>query len=228
MKKIIKIFFIFFLVSVSIFCFYIYKLRSLAVEGNRIFELRCTDVNPPLIAYKNSFLKWADYINTPEKYEESEAVVFLDDYIFEMRKYVVEENKWLDTSKSYINRWDFKLIEPWYIKQANEYQQKMYEGYRDDAQTMLAVWNNKTESDELFTKQTEARDRLIQAEQKYLDFYDQISNMTDWRMIFGYVSIPEGCNEENMTIPDTSGSIDWSGTPTPEPRVIPGLENISG
>jgi len=44
------------------FLFYVYKLHSLAVEGNRIFALRCTQVNPHLITYKKAFLTMADCI----------------------------------------------------------------------------------------------------------------------------------------------------------------------
>lgn len=228
MKKLFKIILILIGIAVFIFCVYVYKLHTLALENNKIFELRCTNVNPPLISYKNSFLKFADFLKTPEKYKEEDPKIFYDDYISGMRKYVVEENKWLELNRRYLNQWDFKLLEPWYMKQAGEYQLKMYEGYRDDAQCMLDIWDNKTSSDELNAKQAEARKRRDEAEQKYFDFFDQASAISDWRKIFGNLPVPKGCNEENMTIPETGGSIDWGGTPTPSPKVIPGLEYLSG
>ena len=39
-----------------------------------------------------------------------------------MRAYIEEENKWLEMQKAYMDGQDFQLIEPWYIKQAGEYQ----------------------------------------------------------------------------------------------------------
>ena len=45
----------------------------------------------------------------------------------------------------------------------------------------------------------------------YNDIFEKAAPLKDWRKIFGMVPLPEGCTEENMTIPDTSGSIDWEG-----------------
>jgi hypothetical protein len=227
-KKIIRPILILLGIIVVLFGFYAYKLHSLAIEGNKIFELRCTSVNPPLIAYKNSFLKFADYLKDPKRYKESDVKTFYDDYISGMRMYVVKENNWLDVNNKYLSQWDFKLIEPWYIKQAGELQLKMYEGYRDDAQAMLAIWDNKVTSDDLNAKQIAARKRRDDAETQYFDFFDKAVSVSDWRKIFANLPVPNGCTEENMTIPQTGGAIDWGGTPTPEPKGAPGLEGVSG
>ncbi len=228
MKKLLKISLAIFTSLLFVFGIYLYKLRSLAIEGNRVYEHRCTDVNPSLISYKNSFLKFADYLKYPEKYKGEDSSTFLTDYIFGIKEYVDAENRWLEMQDKFRNRLDFKLIEPWYLKQAWFYQMKMSEGYRDDAQTMLDIWNNKVHSEELIARQAEARKRRNEAIQEYSDFFDKASDVSDWRKIFCYVPDPKGCSEENMTIPDTGGSIDWVGTPTPQPKVIPGLESIGG
>ena len=47
-----------------------------------------------------------------------------------MEVYVEKESEWLDAQSAHINSWDFQLFEPWYIKQAGDYQLKMYEAYR--------------------------------------------------------------------------------------------------
>jgi hypothetical protein len=103
----------------------------------------------------------------------------------------------------------------------------MYLGYRDDAQSMLNIWDNKVVSAELDAKQTEARNRRNDASQKYFNFFDQASAIPDWRKVFSYLPVPEGCTDKNMIIPETYGSIDWGITPTPQPKVIPGLEDLS-
>lgn len=230
MKKVLKISLILLGIVVLIFCFYIYKLRTLALEGNKIFELRCTTVNPPLIAYKNAFLKQADILNigNTSKSAINDYVTYYGEYVSGVRKYVVEENKWLVTNKKYINRWDFKLIEPWYIKQAAEYQQKMYESYFEDARGILDIIDEKIPVENVSLDHSENRKKLDDAKQKYFDFFDQALEVSDWRKFIGSLPVPDGCNEENMAIPDTSGAINWNGTPTPQPKVIPGLEDISG
>ncbi|MCH7730586.1 hypothetical protein IID21_03615 [Patescibacteria group bacterium] len=222
-KKFLKIFFasvgLIFLISL----FYIYKLHALAVNGNEIFAYRCTNVNPPLISYKNSFLVIAGMLSNPENYEPGSGKTAFENYISGMRNYVEEENKWLDMQKTYMDSWDFQLIEPWYIKQAGEYQWKMYEGYRDDATYMLELVDSGGLAEDIDAKIAEARERRDKYEQMYYDFFDQAVEIRDWRKIFSTVPIPEACNEENLTIPNTSGSIDWEGQseePTPIPELV--------
>ena len=167
-------------------------------------------------------MKMADMINNPENYEDGSGTSVLEDYISEMRAYLEEENNWLDMQKKYINSRDFKLLEPWYIKQAAEYQWKMYEGYKDDAKYMLATFDAGEWTEEINSKFLEARDRRNRYEYLYYEFFDQVSDISDWRKIAVSLPLPEACTEENLTIPNTSGVIDWEGdskepTPTPFP-----------
>jgi hypothetical protein len=213
------------------FYFYVNKLRALAFEGNQIFALRCVKVNPPLIKYKAAFLKWADYVNSgnPDKQTKDEVNRVLDDYMNGMKEYVPAETIWLEMQQKYINRWDFKLFQPWYMKKAVEYQWKMYEGYRDDAKYMVESYESATAEEdseikykEALAKQIEARQRRDEYIQKYFDFYKEASAIKDWRKIFQTLPNPEECTEENMTIPNTSGSIDWEEKPaTPSPNMVP-------
>lgn len=221
MKKIIKVLLIVLVLCVGLFATYAYKLHALAVEGNKIFEYRCTNVNPPLIAYKNAFLLVADMLNNPENYEAGSGETAFGDYVLGMRAYLKEENKWLEMQSEYMNSWDFQLLEPWYMKQAAEYQWKMYEGYRDDAKYMLATFDAGGWTEEIGEKFNEARDRRNKYENLYYEFFDEASEISDIRKIFGNVPVPEGCNEDNMTIPNTSGAIDWEGEEEPEPLPEP-------
>ena len=219
MKKVFKVLIGTAIFFILIFGLYLYKLHALALEGNKIYQQRCLVVNPPLIAYKNSFLSFADAVKNSDKYTAEEGRSFFYDYIDEMRKYVPEETKWLETNGKFINRWDFRLLEPWYLKQAGEYQQKMYEGYRDDAKYMLEIFDNGGTNEELSAKFSEARERRNNYSQLYFDLYDKASAINDWRKIFGYVPIPEGCTEEVLTIPDTSGALEPSPAPVKNPDV---------
>jgi hypothetical protein len=208
MKKLLKILLIIFIFFAVSFGIYAYKLHSLAVEGNKIFEQRCLVVNPPLISYKNNFLKMADYLKNPDQYKDGDALNFYRNYIGDMRKYIYEETKWLETQGNFINRQDYQLIEPSYLKLAGEYQWKMYEGYRDDAQSIMDIVDKKTPADEADSGYSEQRQRRDKYTDLYFETFDEASKINDWRKIFGNVPAPEGCNEENSKIPYTGGAMD--------------------
>ncbi|MEK7497379.1 MAG: hypothetical protein AAB656_00475 [Patescibacteria group bacterium] len=216
-KKIYKIILFVLVFFILLFGIYFYKLHALALEGNKIFEYRCTNVNPQLISYKNSFLKFADYLKNPNKYTDDEVKSFLDGYIMGMRDYVDEENKWLEMQGNFMNRWDFKFVEPDYLKEAGGYQWKMYEGYRDEAVYMLATYDNGA-TEEITAKFKEARDRRSKYVGLYEDIFDREAGRSDWRKYFGSVPVPEKCNDSNLIIPDTSGALDQQG---PTPNFVP-------
>lgn len=226
MKKVVKILLLCVFMGILSFVFYIYKLHSLSVEGNALFEYRCLHVNPPLIAYKSEFLKYADFLNNyPDtQYTPEDVTGFLDGYIEGMRAYVPEETKWLEMQKKFTERWDFQLIEPWYIKEGSLYQWKMYEAYRDDAVSLLKLVDNpETISDDDLKpgNTSEERQRRDSYSQKYFDFFEKASEIPDWRKHFTSVPVPESCTDENMIIPDTSGSIDWDRDPDSTPSGVP-------
>lgn len=227
MNKKFKILLSLFILFAIIFGVYVYKLHVLAVEGNKIFEQRCLKVNPPLISYKNSFLKFADYLKNPDKYSGDEVKGFFNGYIAGMRKYVEEESEWLEMDRKYMSNWDFKLIEPWYIKIGGEYQWKMYEGYRDDAKYLLVTFDQKKATQENDSKQKDARDRRDKYSQLYFDHFEKASKINDWRKIFGNVPMPKGCTEENLIIPNTTGAIDWGDkSSSPFPTMTPDKSTI--
>lgn len=220
MKSLQKICLIIFVVILIFFCIYLYKLHSLAVEGNKIFEERCTTVNPPLIAYKTAFLKFADAINNPKKYESVEYLDYLNEYIEQMRIYLDAERNWTFKNYNYIYRWDFKLFEPSYFKEVAGYQQLMYEGYLNEAKIMIERIDGQMDSDELSKSFSEARDNRLKYEDLYFRGTEKATAIRDWRKIFGNVPLPSGCTEENMRIPNTIDSINWDG-PTPAPPKNP-------
>lgn len=213
MKKLFKAFGVLLVLVILGGGFYYYKLDALADEGNKLYEYRCTNVNPLLIGYKNAFLKFADYGKNPDKYTEDEGVASIKDYWDGMRAYVPEEDKWLAMQYGYVNRWDFKLFMPSYIQQAADYQIKMQEGYRDDAKYLVAMLDQQDTVENLSAKQKEARDKRSKYVQLYEEMFDKATEYADWRSFIISKPLPAGCNEENTTIPDTSGAIDWGDNP---------------
>lgn len=226
MKKFAKATFILTTVSIGALGFYLYKLHTLAVEWNNLFEYRCLHVNPQLIDYKNAFLKYADFLNTypNRKYTPEEVQGFIDGYISGMRAYVPAETRWLEMQKKFIDRWDFHLFEPRYLKEAGVYQWKMYEGYRDDAASILYMADHQgtARKDLKPGDVSEERQRRDTYTRKYFELFEKEKKRFDWRKFFASVPVPKGCTEENMMIPNTSGTIDWEQeTPEATPSAVP-------
>lgn len=215
MKAKIIIFSIFWGV-VILFALYGLELHLLAVKGNNIFAKRCTTVNPALIAYKNSFFDFVDSLKNPENYTSEQIAQFYNDYVDGMIKYVPIETSWIDEYSDYVNSWNFKLFEPWYIKKAALYQIEMYKGYRDEAQSVADAVSQKITNDELNDRFSDARNRRNEYSNLYYDFSEEAYNIFDIRKIFGDVPLPKECNEENLTIPDTTGALDDKPLPTPK------------
>lgn len=222
MKKAVRVGLVALVVIVGIAGFYIYKLRTLAIIGNTIYGYRCIHVNPILIGYKKAFLGYADWINTypNSKYTDEELKGFIDGYMNGVREYVPAEEKWLAMEKQYMDRWDFKLFMPWYIKQGSGYQYEMYAAYRTDAANMVGILDHPEVSKSMGADNP-AREKLDAAKEHYFDFYEKTSGTLDWRARFFRVPLPEVCTPETLTIPETGGSIDWDRGSPSTPSGIP-------
>lgn len=212
MKKVVRILGIGIFLFILCFGFYVYKLHALAVEGNTIFGNRCTQVNPILIGYKKAFLKYAEYMNTypNSRYSDEEVMGFTKEYMSGLRAYVPAEEKWLAKELEFMNRWDFQLFEPWYMKQGSKYQYDMYLAYKMDAANMVMIMDNPDVAKNVgLDTPNSARDTRDNAIERYFEFYEHAQQIKDWRKWFMHIPIPEECTEENVTIPETGGSIQW-------------------
>lgn len=223
MRNIWKVTLLCFLLFIFGGSFYLYKLHELAIEGNKIFECRCLNVNPQLIGYKTTFLKFADQVNNPDWADSNQMMSLIISYIGQMKSYVEAEDRWLVMDKSFINRWDYKLIEPWYIQRAGYLQWKMYEGYHDDAANILSLWNHpeqaKMPTDSNYVSEPkQRRDKYID---EYHTFFQQAVMINDWRKFFGRAPISKDCTKENLEIPNTSGSIQWNTDSGSSPSAVP-------
>ncbi|MFA5987939.1 MAG: hypothetical protein WC797_04820 [Candidatus Paceibacterota bacterium] len=205
--------------TLLIFSLYAYKLHALAVEGNKIFEQRCLVVNPPLISYKNYFLNFADAVKHPDKVSTELAVGYFLTYLDDLRAYAPKEVAWLETQRAFLDRWDFKLIEPWYIKEAGEYQYRMYEGYRDEALALIEIVDSDGNKSEIHAKFDAARTKRNDNSQLYFDLVNEASEFKDWRKIFGSVPFPGACTDEVLKIPDTTGALDPDPARVKEPDI---------
>lgn len=228
LKKIFNYFLILLAIVAIFFAYYLYKLRTLAIEGNRIFGLRCKNVNPLLIRYKKLFLKYSDYVNkflqqgSLNDQDKYQLVKYFKNYLEKMEEYTKAEKNWLAVQKKFMERWDFKLFFPWYMKKGIQYQYEVYQGYLNDALYILDIKNGKVKFKPPSEKGTEVRQKLNNAIERYNQFIlEELSGIRDWRRYVMNVPLDSLCTKENMTIPDTTNSINFEGETIIQPTTIP-------
>lgn len=222
MKKLIRIIIVVVILLITSFSYYVYKLHSLAVEGNKIFEQRCLVVNPLLIKTRKTHLSLGAAIDgkiKPSLQEFESELLSLPKYA---DSYLEAEKSWLDKEGSYINRWDFKLFEPGYLKTAAKYQLSMYQGYYDYYKVVGDFFGRRFPQGQ---DPIPLMDKYWNDVRTNRDLYNQAMDkgvsINDWRKIFGNVPVPAGCTDENVIIPDTTGAMNMEPTPIPtkEPRI---------
>lgn len=208
-----------------IFGVYAATLYSLAARGNALFEKRCLGVNPLLITYKNTFLKYADQINNPEWASGQQVMTLMVEYNEQMNRYIAAESKWLGEDTVYLESPIFRLFAPKYLKDAARLQWKMYEAYRDDAQYIHDLWLHPEKitampDPDYVSEPRSRRDKYIEA---YFNEYGKAAEKWDWRKYFMRVPPPKGCTKENTTFPTTEGSIKWDtgAGQNPSPADVP-------
>lgn len=206
-------------VIIIFFCLYLYKLHSLALEGNKIFEQRCLVVNPLLIQTRKTHLNLGAAINGKSKPTTEEFKLELENLPKYADGYLTAEKTWLDKEGAYVNGWDFKLFEPDYLRTAAKYQLAMYQGYYDYYKVVGDFFGRRLPQGE---DPILLMDKYWNDVQTNRDLYNQAMDrgmsIKDWRKIFGRVPVPSGCTDENVTIPDTTE------VPVVEPSPIPEKE----
>jgi hypothetical protein len=189
-------------------------LQAHADESGRVFDDRCNNVNPSLIAYKNSYLQMWNIINNSNKYPEDALANILNEYVSGIKKYLPLENEWIKKDSDFINRWDFQLFEPDYMKNVANLQLKMYEAQRDNAEGIVRVAedpNSKERFDPTLT------DKFKKASQDYFTAFDEAKKRSDWRKYL-WKAPPINCPEENLHIPETDINTIFA-TPAPIPNL---------
>ena len=190
---------------------YIYKYHSLALEGWRLFNDRCNTVNPELIKVRNTHLALGAAISgkaTPSAQQFETGLKSLPE---ETDQYLKLEKVWLDNQNAYLNRWDFKLLEPEYMKTAGKYQLAMYQGYYDYYKTVSSFFSGDSDNGNTL----DLMDKYYSEIHTNRDLYDQAFDTgvktKDWRKVFAQVPEPN-CPEESLIIPEY-----YSPTPTSVP-----------
>lgn len=195
------------------FGFYAYAYNSLALEGNHIFDERCNKVNPLFIAVQNDYLAFMDYSSGRKQGTADDVAGSLDNYQQSIAAYLPAEKHWLDLENSYINRWDFKLLEPNYIKTPSDYQLKMYQSYYQGYSDVLKVFSGQITGDDMMKTIAADNQERDQYTQKYFTSFTVGQQLFDPRKWLVHLP-PTTCPPENFNIPDTSHAAD---TPTPVP-----------
>jgi len=213
MKKILKVFIIILVFTfVSIFL-YSKILQAHADEGGKLFDERCNNVNPALIAYKNSYLQMWNIIYGKTKYPQDALLNKLTEYVNGIKKYLPLENDWIQKESAYINRWDFQLFEPDYVKRLANLQVEMYKSQKNSDQEVIRIAENPASGERFDSSLT---DKFKKASEDYFKAHDEASKKSDWRK-FLWKEPAINCPEENLHIPETDFQ-SILATPAPIPN----------
>ncbi len=209
------------ILPILVFGLYVYKYNALAMEGWKLFNERCNNVNPALIKVRNTHLGLGAAMSgqaTPSAEQFEKDLLALPETA---NRYLTQEKVWLDKQGAYINRWDFKLLEPEYIKSATRHQLAMYQSYYDYYKVVGDFFSAGFNAKATGTKfdfegnPIELMDKYLYERNTNQDLYfkaiDKGQKIKDWRKMFAQVPEPN-CPEENMHIPEY-----YSPSPTPQP-----------
>lgn len=214
--KIIKIFIsIFIFICLSIFT-YSRILQAQVDESQRIFDDMCNNINPTLIAYKNSYLQMWNLMKSNGS--ENDVMAKMQDYINGIKKYIPLENTWLKKDSVFIDRWDFQLFQPTYMKNLAKLQIAMYQAQRDDAQGILNLYLTP-QTQPNFDLAASVAQKVRDTTSAYFAASDAASKMKDWRKLL-WREPPVDCPEQNLNIPQTDIQT-ITATPTPTPIMVP-------
>lgn len=189
-----------FILFTPILAVFIYSriLQAHADEGGKLFDDRCNNVNPTLIAYKNSYIQMWRLIKNNGNQEEAKNKFM--DYQNGIKKYLPLESDWLKKQSDFTTRWDFQFFEPDYVKNLAKLQIAMYQAERDNSANILSLFENP-KTTENFDASTVKR--FQEASAAYFKAYDEANKIDDWRKLL-WKQPDINCPEQNLIIPDTS------------------------
>lgn len=229
MKLFFKVLLGLFLFGIIGFGLYAYKYHSLAMEGWRLFNERCNNVNPLLIKTRNIHLALGAATSgkaSPSAEQFENDLISLPKYA---DQYLSLERVWLDKQGAYLNRWDFNLFEPEYLKIAGKYQLAMYQAYYNYYKTLSSFFNNAFEA-KATGNESKNNGNIVELMDEYSneirtnrDLYNQAfdkgAEIKDWRKKLAQVPEPD-CFLENLIIPEY-----YLPSPTPIPYQIEQYES---
>lgn len=189
------------------FGLYAYKYKALAMEGWRLFNDRCNNVNPLYIKTRDQHSYLSEIMAGERELEnpEEELIKEINNLNTFANEYLEAENNWLNSQRNYTNRWDFQLLEPEYVKKTGYYQIKMYESQYNYYKTvsdffspLLADDQTRPENSETVIEDLDKYSKEMQEYRKlYFEAFEEGQNKRDLRKFFGQVPKPD-CPEENL------------------------------
>lgn len=215
MRKLLILPFVLVFLVTGYFVFTIVMYQKLINEGSAIADNQCLIVNPIISERKKHYIKSIEALkNNDAAGYEGETTAYFE----RSKQYVQEQNKWLETQHSYMNRWDFQFFLPGYIKTAAQYQ---YDSRKADSESTTLLIDafevaqlNQSLSEELGQKSMEKIKARNEAEKKYDALWDNPGQL-DWRTRF--IRVPESkCPAENFNFPDVEEFLNPSAPTNPD------------
>jgi len=199
MKRVKIVVALFFFIVIS-FIFSALKLQQLVSEGSIIADNQCLKVNPLIIDRKNSYLASIEILQASGSAKDywTETNKYLDI----SQKFTNAQNAWLKEQKAFIDRWDFQIFMPSYIKDASKAQYLSRDADMKAQEALYEAFKTKnTERQNELSKIVIDQTKIsTEAQDEYNKIWDA-PKMLDFRTQF--INVPKSkCPANNFNIPD--------------------------
>lgn len=183
----------------------IFLYQNVINQGSALADKQCLNVNPLIIARKESYIKSIQDIQETENIdgylEESK------NYIRISKEFIKTQNKWIEEQEALMNRWDYKLLMPAEIKELGRLQIRSRKAEVISSKTILKLFEAKDDASredllKIVFKQTEIAN---EADNAYEELWNK-GQKPSW--IDDFISIPTSkCPQENLNIPDVNDTL---------------------
>ena len=191
---------------ILLFCLYhfvfLFLYQNVINQGSALADKQCLNVNPLIIARKESYIKSIQDIQETENIdgylEESK------NYIRISKEFIKTQNKWIEEQEALMSRWDYKLLMPAEIKELGKLQIRSRRADVKSSLTVLKLFEAIDEEDsqdlvEDIFKQTKIAN---EANEAYSRLWEK-GKKPSW--IDQFIKIPPSkCTEKNFNIPDVN------------------------
>lgn len=200
--KIFKILAVFMFVIFGFVLTFWFISQKVMDDGFALVDRYCIDVNPTIIARKNSYSKFIETMKASASAEDQ--VKASDENINDLRKNYETEKAWLIEGKNFYQRWDYKLFGIPETKRAAEVKYQLISLENDMSKAILDYYNGPGEESrgaDMFQDMVEKTKRRAQLEGDYEKAVDGVMNSKDLR--YRLLRVPASkCPDENWQIPE--------------------------
>lgn len=187
---------------VLIYLFFLSSYQKVVNDATVLADAHCLDVNPLIIARKNSYLaswKILESSGSAEDYWKE-----MGNYKNLSMQYRDAEAGWLNTQEKFLQRWDYRFLTPDIIKRGMENQYRSRQGELLLTHLTLEAFDatDEAKQKELFDTMMDIKQKLNKTDEDY-EWLEREAKKKPLTLLDLLIRIPTTkCPPENFNIPE--------------------------